>query len=448
MAKTTSTKVHNKPDRDYRETIEHVLLMNELNADFYAGASLEDLIKKACNKLKTIHNLNYVDSFLIKHDSQNNKFLSFVHSTLESRIINSVEKLTGLIIKNFKIPIFKGSIYEDIHSSTVPREFFGKDQILRVLEDMVLPKKKLLRMLAPQIAKLLGSNYMYVIPLNDNNVSIGQISFNSNILFDEPTKEALNMVVGKISNILTYKKLVEQIQQKNIELEKLNNTKDKFFSIIAHDLRSPFNSIIGFSDLLKEQIDHQSKEKLKEMVMMINSSAYQAYELLENLLEWSMCERGKMPFHKEKNNLKLLVAEEINKLKKTAFLKEINIKNLVEDSIEIKADVNMMKVIFRNLISNAIKFTNRKGEILILAKQKNGQTKISVKDNGVGINEKMLKSIFKIGIKGTTKGTEQEPGSGLGLILCKEFIKKHKGKIWVESKEGVGSEFIFTIPFK
>ncbi len=245
----------------------------------------------------------------------------------------------------------------------------------------------------------------------------------------------------------------ERIQQQlNKELRVLNLTKDKFFAIIAHDLRSPFNSILGISEILEDSFDSYDTEQQKFFLSSMNATIQNTYKLLENLLLWSRSQLGNIDFKPEEVNLYYLTNETIELLEQAARNKSISLLNKIPDNIYVDADKDLLLSIIRNLVSNAIKFTKSEGEVVlnacvtaIGANQK--VVKISVKDNGVGIPKDMQLKLFDISESTSTKGTQKEAGTGLGLILCKEFVEKHNGKLWVESKVGKGSEFIFTIPF-
>jgi signal transduction histidine kinase len=247
--------------------------------------------------------------------------------------------------------------------------------------------------------------------------------------------------------ILTKQK--EEIQTTASELEKANKTKDKFFSIIAHDLKSPFNSLLGFSELLLENHKEYDENERESYLKIINEVAKNTYELLETLLTWARSQTDRLKFNPEKINIEALIYEIIFLLKETAKNKEIEILSKVDKEIVIYADKNMISTVIRNLISNAIKFTPVRGKITVVVyiSNDNENVQVSVKDTGVGIPPETQSKLFKITETVTTKGTENESGTGLGLILCKDFIEKHGGRIWVESVPTKGSEFLFTIPF-
>ncbi|KOH43997.1 PAS domain-containing protein [Sunxiuqinia dokdonensis] len=246
---------------------------------------------------------------------------------------------------------------------------------------------------------------------------------------------------------ISERKQAEQILLENeIRLRQLNATKDKFFSIIAHDLKSPFNSIIGFTNLLAEQIEEKDYEGIDKYVNIIEHSAQNAMDLLLNLLEWSRTQSGRTEFNPEFVDSVGLINEAVDLLNDAAQQKSINIIKEIPHDAPVFADRYMISSVLRNLISNAIKFTHPGGQILISAREENQELQIAVTDNGVGISNESQNKLFRIEESYSTLGTLNEKGTGLGLILCKEFVEKHKGKIRVESEEGKGSQFLFTIP--
>ncbi len=235
------------------------------------------------------------------------------------------------------------------------------------------------------------------------------------------------------------------------EIKLLNATKDKFFSIIAHDLKSPFSALLGFSELLLENHATYDDAEREEYIRFINDGSIKTYKLLENLLTWAQSQTGRIKFTPEKINIEELINEIISLLEEPAGNKEIKLISNTERDLSVNADKNMINTVIRNLISNAIKFTPKGGDITVKSHKttdENNQefVKISIKDSGVGISPEIQTKLFKITENVSTKGTEKEAGTGLGLILCKEFVEKHNGKIWVESEVGKGSNFKFTIP--
>ena len=236
-----------------------------------------------------------------------------------------------------------------------------------------------------------------------------------------------------------------QLQKYSEELKEINATKDKYFSIIAHDLKSPFNSIIGLSDIIKNEAGELEVSAISQYSSIINSTAINTYRLLENLLDWARIQQSQMPFHPVSLVLKTIANEVIELMVEKANSKMIALINYIPDQIIITADKNMLGTILRNLLSNALKFTNQNGKIELKAIERDSEIEISISDTGIGINTEDLDKIFKTGSNFTKKGTQNEKGTGLGLLLCKEFVEKHKGRIWVESIEGKGSTFTFTL---
>jgi len=238
------------------------------------------------------------------------------------------------------------------------------------------------------------------------------------------------------------------INQKNGELASVNAQKDKFFSIIAHDLKSPFNSIMGFSEILVEQINEKDYNGIAKYAGIIKKSSESAVSLLMNLLDWARSQTGRMEFLPEYFEISDFITEISVLFEEIAGQKSISMVTNLPVKIPVYADKAMISTMLRNLISNAIKFTKPGGEIIIAATENQTEIVVSVKDNGVGIPRDMIGKLFRIDENYTTSGTNNERGTGLGLILCKEFIEKHEGRIWVESQEGKGSTFGFSLPAK
>lgn len=252
---------------------------------------------------------------------------------------------------------------------------------------------------------------------------------------------------GTLNDISERKNAEQLILSQNQELKKLNAEKDKFFSIIAHDMKSPVNSIKGFSELLIELVEDRDYEKIKEFAGIILLSTNRAISLLTNLLEWSQSQSGRMAFNPENFELNSVLNEVVLLFNGNAEQKFIKIVNENDAGVNINADRRMIGSVLRNLISNAIKFTNPGGKITITTVIKENEMVISVTDTGVGIKKERLDKLFSISESYSTQGTQKEKGTGLGLILSKEFIEKHNGKIWAESTVGEGSVFSFSLPF-
>ena len=268
-------------------------------------------------------------------------------------------------------------------------------------------------------------------------------------IFSRSTPEKLND--GNITwygfniDITERKKAEAEIKCKNEELLKLNTEKDKFFSIIAHDLRSPFNSLLGFTALLEKELPTMSRDQIQKIAVTMRKSATNLYALLENLLEWSCLQRGLTTYNPKPILLMPKVLADTVFVMESANKKEIEINYDIPEDLKVYADENMLSSILRNLASNAVKFTPKGGKVTISAKSLDNTVECSVSDTGIGMSKEMVENIFKLDIDTSRKGTDNEPSTGLGLILCKEFVGKHGGKLWVESEEGKGSTFYFTL---
>ncbi|MDD2965753.1 MAG: tetratricopeptide repeat-containing sensor histidine kinase [Bacteroidales bacterium] len=236
------------------------------------------------------------------------------------------------------------------------------------------------------------------------------------------------------------------IEQKTIELDTLNKTKDKFFSIVAHDLKSPFTGIVGFSALLSSDFDSYSDEEKKNMVQHIKESSEQVSWLLDNLLHWARSQMNLTVVKTTRIKLKPFIEREITPLSHVASLKKIALKTEISDQVEVEADQEMLRFVVRNLVSNALKFTHPNGNVVVEAKELAGKVHLTVSDDGIGMSEEQKEHLFKLKTGGTTPGTANEQGTGLGLVLCKDFIVQNGGSIAVKSDPGTGSTFIVTFP--
>ena len=267
--------------------------------------------------------------------------------------------------------------------------------------------------------------------------TVTRVVFNSNGLLE---------IIGASRNI-NKRKIVEELQKENeLRLKELNTTKDKFFSIIAHDLMNPFHTLIGFSSLLISQTAKKDLDGVVVSAKLMQDAAGKTRNLLKNLLEWSYTQTGNIIFNPENLDLHTILQEVLGLLQVTADQKGIEINVEMPNNGNVYSDKNMLSTILRNLISNAIKYTYPGGRINISAEKSDTAWLFKVKDNGLGMHPEVYMNIFEIGTHHSELGTEKEQGTGLGLILCKEFVESHHGKIWVESNIREGSTFSFTIP--
>lgn len=290
-----------------------------------------------------------------------------------------------------------------------------------------------------QIREYIRYDDMPLVTKSGKRISV---EFISNVYVANHVK----VIQCSIRDITARKQMEKALKESEARLRELVATKDKFFSIIAHDLRSPFNTILGFSELLVEQVGKKNYEEVGKFAEIIQQSSNLAMELITNLLEWSRLQVGRMKFNPEYIDLTTLIKSVTQLFHNSALHKGIAILVDTPENVTVLGDEAMLGTILRNLISNALKFTYPDGEIVVSAKKEKDQLVVMVADNGVGIKKKELEKLFSIEENYSTPGTQNEKGTGLGLIMCKDFIEKHGGEIWVESELGKGSKFYFTIP--
>lgn len=309
------------------------------------------------------------------------------------------------------------------------------------------------------------TQYEYIKKMKASEVTKKNELYKSNfILYSSFFFSAILLIVMLIIYIFyiaktkSNKLLIEknsEVELQKIELSNLNNklmesnaTKDKFFSIIAHDLRNPLGSFSQTTKSLFEDYNDFTEDDRKKYLELMKKSADNIYSLLGNLLDWSRSQQGTIPFNPTEFDFRILASNTLQIISLSANIKKIALKNNIHENVIVLADPNLITTVLRNLLSNAIKFTPENGIISINSELNNGNAIFSVKDNGIGMSKETIDKLFRIDINVTTLGTSKERGTGLGLILCKEFISKHGGKIWVESEVGVGSTFFFTLPIK
>jgi len=255
---------------------------------------------------------------------------------------------------------------------------------------------------------------------------------------------------GKMIDLKKAKKTIsrqnDELEKHQAKLHELNASKDKFFSIISHDLRNPIAGFLNLTEVMSENYDLLSEKESKEFVELLNQSSKQLYNLLENLLQWSRAQTGRIEYEPKMLNLNAIVEDNIDLMMMNLENKHLKVRMEIDPETMIWADENMITTVIRNLLSNAIKFSRKEGMIFIRAKMNESETLVAVDDFGVGIKPETQSKLFQIDKQQSTFGTSNEKGTGLGLILCKEFVEKHGGKIWVESEVNKGSSFKFTLP--
>lgn len=261
---------------------------------------------------------------------------------------------------------------------------------------------------------------------------------------EKTTENELRLRLKKLEEInLQLTNVIKQSEQKINEIITKNN---KFVSILAHDLRNPFNSILGFLELIKNNLNNYNKNKIEEFVTIAYNSANNTLDLLNNLLVWTISQNSEKSFNPVKIDLDELLLDEIENLIASAKQKQITLNHSLAANLKVRADLQMVRAILRNLISNAIKYTKPGGEITISALENDKHVEIAIEDNGIGISFEAQKELFKIDSFHSTVGTNNEKGTGLGLLLCKEFVEINGGNILIESEPGKGCELKFTLP--
>lgn len=335
-----------------------------------------------------------------------------------------------------------------------------------IIKEVNLSASKMLRI---DRNKLIGRSLITFIPSNEKDIfnSFSKNVFNSDekhscelkiinkekhlyyvrlegLRLDETLEPDPKCQVALI-DLTEYKKIEDSLKETNEALTVLNSTKDKFFSIIAHDLKSPFQTLLNYSEYLAKETKSLSEEEIILFSKGLNDNLNSLYGLLENLLSWSMMQRDMLEYKPVSVNLNDVVNKIIEILSQSAREKNISLASIIDTGTFVYADIDMLRTIVQNLIINAIKFTNKDGQINVSSIDKNGFVEVSVQDNGIGIDEEKSAGLFNFSTFFSTNGTAGEKGTGLGLSLCKELVERNEGNIWVESKTGKGSKFIFTL---
>ncbi|MCD4834878.1 MAG: hypothetical protein K8R31_13860 [Bacteroidales bacterium] len=377
----------------------------------------------------------------IEFKSENNEIINLVKNSQEENTkltdkIESLEKAQDIIFEQFrtlelqKIDLEKQQkkLEEEsdkFRSRTI--ELFGKMVDLKKAKKTISQQNKKLKIQQQEI-----NNHQLLLE-------------KSNHKFRERTIELFGRMIDLKKAKKTISQQKEELENHREQLKALNASKDKFFSIIAHDLRNPIAGFLNLTEVLTNNFDVFSEKESKEFIEVMNQASKQLYNLLENLLQWSKSQTGNITYEPKFVSVRKMVDNTIDALMINIENKSIKININIDKKTIVFVDENMITTVIRNLISNAIKFTHPEGLISIRCVKKDEHVELSVIDNGVGIKKEDQKKLFRIDQHITTQGTSEEKGTGLGLILCKEFIEKNDGKIWVESELNKGSAFIFTL---
>ena len=379
------------------------------------------------------------------------ELLKLIHSSLAKVVYaeNFFVALYSGVTKLFSFPYFVDKV-----DTTPEPTSMGKScsaYVFRTVKPLLLTQQIFDKLVEQNEVELVGSNSpsWIGIPLQTPSKVIGVMvlqHYEKENVYSERDVKFLISIANQIAISIDRKMTEEEIKLKNEFLQTINAEKDKFFSIIAHDLRGPLSAFVAATQIITEEIQTMSFEEIKDIAESMKTSATNIYSLLENLLEWSRLRRGGMDFIPMKLNLKKNIALSTNVLSEAARKKGIEIELSVPDELEVIADSHMFEAVMRNLVSNAIKFTSSGGKVNVEAVYKDDHSiEIKIRDSGIGMAPELLTRLFQINEKTSRPGTEGEPSTGLGLLLCKEFIEKHGGNIWVESEVGKGSTFSFTL---
>lgn len=406
-------------------------------SDFYVSVSLSPFSAAG-----------FVYTIMICRDVTERRRVQKVIRDSEEKFRNITENIDDFLFTYERIgriskPVFYTASVEKITGYTY-KEFLSDSRLMLKIvhpDDFSSVKKKLKTLFRSRLQTAEELEFRLI----NTNGNIVWVRCKINLVRNDDA--SIEKIYGLISDITLRKKAENELKHSAENLMKLNDAKDRFISIISHDLRTPFSSILGFTDLLLND-DELTEEEKKQYARYIQESSKSMLALVNSLLDWTRLQTGRIKFEPEKFSAASVVNESVRTFTGSAFQKHIDIVSNVKEESTVFADKSLLLQVFNNLISNAIKFTRPDGQITISANpsEKLRFLQFSVKDNGVGIDELNLKNLFRVETKFTSEGTAGEKGSGLGLSLVKEIIEKHGGDIWVESKKNQGSEFIFTIP--
>ncbi len=427
------------------------------------GFSREDALGKNAEELKIVssEDRNKIrEEFFRKgklhlHDSE-----ATVKSGEKKNILSSVEFITihdAQYILSMYIDITERKQAEEEIKNLARFPFENTNPILRIDSDGVIQyanpaSAPILAMWERQAGQTVPDDWKEQVALalsNSSNLEIEVRCNNRDFSFNLAPIAEENYVNVYGRDITESKQAEIEIKRKNEQLVILNAEKDKFFSIIAHDLRGPISTFLGLTHVMAEEYPVLTPDKIQKYAVNLRDLATSLFSLLENLLQWAGMQQGLISFHPEVVPLIPIVKESIAIVMESANKKEIEIAYDIPENLKVIADINILQTVIRNLVSNAVKFSPRGGKIhLSAATTGDNSLEISIKDTGIGMSRALVKNLFRLDTQENRKGTEGEPSTGLGLLLCKELVEKHGGKIWVESKKGKGSNFKFTLANK
>ncbi len=485
LSLTNQIEILNKVKREYqKEIMEYAVLLNQFGLTENIGieGKFRDNIHKIEEFLKTVNN-DKIYLYMLQSRRREKDYIMRGRLEYVSQVYEFIQKLKYEVVQS-NLPESKKIELDslaDVYSSSFEEFVLISNKISTKEKSMLLLESSLKKTINDLVAvetNIAEGYQSTLIPLFIFSIVIsfimsifiarsitkpliklkyatikiakGELKIQVKIESEDEIGDLARFFNNMIEKIAEANEIIMKQQSKLnnqfIELKEINATRDKFFSIIAHDLKNPISSFMGVAAFLTKTFQDLSREEIKEFLDEVNTSAKSLYELLENLLLWSRTQRGLINFHPHKIDVKSLVINNIDLLKFSADNKKIRLVYSINNHSEIYADPNILNTILRNLITNAIKFTNDYGEVKVVCEETNSHCHFSVIDNGVGIPQEKIDKLFKLDGSVSTAGTNQESGTGLGLILCKEFVDKHNGTIWVESQIDRGSQFHFSIP--
>jgi PAS domain S-box-containing protein len=357
----------------------------------------------------------------------------------QKEILNTISETASFIDKNYRY----------VFVNTAFNTFFGKEteQVIGKAVSEMWDSDDFAHKIRPAMDKCMRGKPVFL--LFEGIIPTGEIKILEWNFY--PHRNSSGRIDGLIStakDVTEHKKSEQALLESEARFKELNATKDKLFSIIGHDLKGPLNNILGFSELINQNFENFSEQELKHYINLIYKSSITVTELLENLLTWSRAQRNILTVSPHNIAVYFTVEKCFGQLIQNALHKEIRLKNNVQPETVVYADDEMITTIIRNLVSNAIKFTNRGGTISIITQSSPEQVVIGIKDTGIGIAPEIMSQLFQPDENHTSLGTEGEKGTGLGLIICKDLVEKNNGKIWAESEPENGTTFWLTLPAK
>ena len=379
------------------------------------------------------------------------KLFDNIHKSL-GRLMHAPNFYISLIDDNQKILHFP--YFKDLYDNPPDSRKIGKgmtEWVIRNNKPILLKEKQMIELFNNGEIEIIGKlpHEWMGVPLNIQGIVTGAIviqNYRKEDLYSKADLELFTFVSDQVAQAIEKKRQEERIQQSEQHLRELNVQKNKFFTILGHDLRAPFSGLIGFTGLLKIAIQKKKFDKIETYADQIENSANHLYNLLNQLLDWSLAESGHMPYHPEEINLSEESDQILELLKSTANRKNVELISKVDPEDTVFSDRDMMHTIIRNLLSNAIKYSHPDQSVVLYTIKENDFLRICVKDSGTGMDTVTKESLFKPDGHKSLPGTSHESGTGFGLLIIKELVERHGGKVEVESSPGNGSTFSFTLP--